>query len=39
MVFYGTNGDFVGMTLIDTYILDLSTLEITYQGVIIVHGK
>ncbi len=39
MVFHGTNGDFVGMTMIDTYILDLSTLEITYQEVIIVQGE
>ena len=39
MVFHGTNGDLVGMTMIDTYILDLSTLEINYQGVIIVHGE
>ena len=39
MVFHGTNGDFVGMTMIATYILDLSTLEVNYQEVIIVHGE
>jgi len=39
MVFYGTSGDFVGMTMMATYILDLSTLEVNYQRVIIVHGE
>jgi hypothetical protein len=39
MVFHGTNGDFVGMTMIATYTLTFGPVRITYQGVIIVQGE